>query len=349
MKIIHIESGLGNQMLSYCEFLAIKKMNPEDDCFIETIIYDIPECSEVICQWNGYELENIFGINAPNVKEICSDEQWKQIMNNIIKSQFWSRNWNYPVWFTQAFDKAGIALENIRGDFEEQGFQNMISEEKTLKSILIDTYFGDLVKRIVYKIRKQHYINNVNIKSQLFIKSSENLFTGQNLAFKFLENGIEEVDQEIRDTFIFPPIEDKKNKEMANVIKKCNSVAIHARRGDMLGYNAPCYKYGYFKRAVRYIKSLVENPVFIFFCDPGSVEWCKKNEKVFGLDFKKDKVLFTDWNKGENSFRDMQLMSFCKHNIITNSSFGWWGAYLNENPNKITCSPNITINTTHHF
>ena len=52
MKIIHIESGLGNQMLSYCEYLAIKKMNPDDDCFIETIVYDIPECNDVICQWN---------------------------------------------------------------------------------------------------------------------------------------------------------------------------------------------------------------------------------------------------------------------------------------------------------
>lgn len=56
MKIVHIESGLGNQMLSYCEFLALKKSNPKDDIFIETSIYDIPECNDTICQWNGYEL-----------------------------------------------------------------------------------------------------------------------------------------------------------------------------------------------------------------------------------------------------------------------------------------------------
>ena len=66
MKVIHIESGLGNQMLSYCEYLALKKVNPDDDFYLETIIYDIPECNDVICQWNGYELERIFGIKEPS-------------------------------------------------------------------------------------------------------------------------------------------------------------------------------------------------------------------------------------------------------------------------------------------
>lgn len=57
------------------------------------------------------------------------------------------------------------------------------------------------------------------------------------------------------------------------------------------------------------------------------------------MDFKVDKVYFVDWNKGEESFRDMQLMAECKHNIFTQSSFGFWGAYLNTNPDKITCAP----------
>ena len=59
MKIVHVESGLGNQMLSYCEYLALKSLHPEEDIYIETIVYDIPECNEVIKQWNGYELQRI--------------------------------------------------------------------------------------------------------------------------------------------------------------------------------------------------------------------------------------------------------------------------------------------------
>ena len=78
MKIIHIESGFGNQMLSYCEYLALKKMNPDDEFYLETIIYDIPECNDIICQWNGYELERIFGIDTPsNIKTLFSADEWE--------------------------------------------------------------------------------------------------------------------------------------------------------------------------------------------------------------------------------------------------------------------------------
>lgn len=349
MKIIHIESGLGNQMLSYCEYIAIKKMNPLDVCCIENIIYEIPECNDIICQWNGYELKKIFGIDAPNLKDYFNEQQWNDVLQSIKKSEFWNRNWNYPVWFTKAFNENGLNVINRRGNFEDTKFVKKYSGKKSIKQILVDTFIGNKIKRIYMNINKEKYLNMCDSKNELFLKTTDNIFTGQRLSFKLLNNSIELIEEEIRNTFKFPEIQDDKNLKILSIINDTNSVAIHARRGDMLSYNGFCYKYGYFKRAVKYIKSNVKNPTFIFFCDPGSIEWCKENQHIFGLDFKVDKILFVDWNKGENSFRDMQLMSKCKHNIITTSSFGWWGAYLNENPNKITCSPDITINTTHHF
>ena len=108
MKVIHIESGLGNQMLSFCEYLALKKMNPKDDFYLETIIYDIPQCNETICQWNGYELERIFNVQVPNIRKIVDPADWKILIESITASQFWKRNWNYPVYFTKAFAKIGI-------------------------------------------------------------------------------------------------------------------------------------------------------------------------------------------------------------------------------------------------
>ena len=94
MKIIHIESGLGNQMLSYCEYLAIKKMNPQDDCYIETIIYDIPECNDVICQWNGYELDKVFNLHAPNIHSIIDSNNWNQLIVNMICIHLYlNRSW----------------------------------------------------------------------------------------------------------------------------------------------------------------------------------------------------------------------------------------------------------------
>ena len=111
MKVVHIESGLGNQMLSFCEYLALKKANPQDDVYIENIIFDIPECNEVISQWNGYELNRVFAIDAPNVRSLFDDVKWNKIMAEIRASRFWvleEHNWNYPVVFTNAINNAGL-------------------------------------------------------------------------------------------------------------------------------------------------------------------------------------------------------------------------------------------------
>ena len=88
MKIVHIESGLGNQMLSFCEYIALKMMNPEDDVYVETVIYDIPECNDIICQWNGYELNRIFGINAPNIRERFDEKNGKNSWEKFDRVSF---------------------------------------------------------------------------------------------------------------------------------------------------------------------------------------------------------------------------------------------------------------------
>ena len=354
MKIIHIESGLGNQMLSYCEYLAMKSLHPDEDIYIENIIYDIPECNEVIKQWNGYELKRIFGIDAPNIRECFTEEQWERIMSDVYASDFWDKNWNYPVYITNALRNAGLDIRNIRGDFElKEATKNVNMKEvskRSFKERLIDTLFGEWLKRTYYGIHKQHFIKRDNHQTDVFYEGCDNVFTGQWLSLKKKSSGMERIEKQVRETFVFPDFENDKNKEMAAFLDSCNSVAIHARRGDMLGCNGYCYKFGYFKRAVKYIRKHVENPVFVFFCDPGSVEWSKQNADIFGLDFKKDRVHFVDWNKGTESFRDMQLMGHCKHAIITNSSFGWWGSFFISNPDKITISPmqEIAINTTYH-
>lgn len=341
MKIIHIESGLGNQMLSYAEYLVMKKNNPADDCYIETIIYEIPECNDVICQWNGYELNRIFGIDVPNIKDIFNDIQWNNVLNEVRNSEFWNHNWNYPKAIVKALNSQGLNVINTRGDFEN----NNQASGKILKCIL-DNRLGYFVRRKLRPIYQKQYIEKNSTKDKIFVKSNDDLFAGQFLGLSHKNSGIEFVEKEIRNTFCFPELSDKKNIDLQNEIESCNSVSIHVRRGDMLSSNEYLYKYGYFKRAIRYIKKRVDKPCFYFFSDPGSLEWCKQNIKVFDLDLQKDNIKFVDWNKGNESYRDMQLMAKCKHNIITFSSFGWWGSYLNENPNKITISPNIWQNTT---
>lgn len=350
MKLIHIESGLGNQMLSYCEFLALKKMNPNDECFIETIVFDLPECNDVICQWNGYELDRIFGIHAPNIKNIFTAAQWNAIVDYIRESEFWKKEWNYPPVFTSAFNSHGCNFVNVRGDLCTPSNKSWLKRGKAgdIRSWFNNsTYLGVTIKRLLSQ-RHIDYSDNPSLTSRLFIESEDDLFAGQQLLFNHVGAGIERIKDEIDSAFTFPGFCDTKNEEFAKYLNTINAVFIHARRGDMLSRNGWCYKYGYFQRAVKHIKSHVVAPVFVFFTDPGSIQWCRENEQIFGLDFSQDNIQFVDWNKGEDSYRDLQLMSYCKHGITTYSSFGWWGTYFIKNPNKITISPLAYLNTTYH-
>lgn len=351
MIVIHIESGLGNQMLSYCEFLSLKHANPDQDFYIESIIFDIQECNELICQWNGYELDKVFGLDTPkNIKSLFSEEEWAQIIQEIRATEFWKHNWNYPVAITNVLRRHGLHLQNVRGDFNPNNdivgtwYQQKLSWKDKLKT----TAAWITLRRYIQHIQEVKYSCLMDNRKNLFMKTKNNIFTGQWLSFKYRGNDRHIIDGHIRKAFTFPAYTDDKNPAMQEYLDGVNGVAIHARRGDMLSVNGWCYKYGYFRRAVKHIRKYVKNPVFVFFTNPGSIEWCKENADIFGLDYSKDTVKFVDWNSGPDSYRDMQLMAHCKHAIITNSTFGWWGAYFIPYKDKITASPDITIDTTHH-
>jgi hypothetical protein len=201
------------------------------------------------------------------------------------------------------------------------------------------------LKRHIYKLCESYIIKEQN----LFRSSQDDEYTGHTLKFKLKKSGIEKLDMQIRQKFTFPRICETYNINLQKYIQNSNSVGIHVRRGDLMTENAKYYNFGYFNRAVSFIKQNINNPVFFVFCNTDSVEWVRSNQKIFNLNENIDKIYFVSENKNEKSFRDMQLLSLCKHAIITTSTFGYWGAYLNKNKNKITCSPDIRINTTHSF
>ena len=109
-----------------------------------------------------------------------------------------------------------------------------------------------------------------------------------------------------------------------------NSVSIHVRRGDYVGKRF-IPSLGYYKNAIELIIHTVNDPVFYIFSDDS--EWAAKHVKAPG------QVHYIVHNTQENSYKDMYLMSKCMHNIIANSSFSWWGAWLNSNENKVVISP----------
>lgn len=113
-------------------------------------------------------------------------------------------------------------------------------------------------------------------------------------------------------------------------IKKSNSVSLHVRRGDYLKLkNIGLLDVDYYMTAVDYIRKNIEKPTFYIFSD--DLEWCKNS-----LGFLED-CIYVD--RTQTEIDDLILMSFCRHNIIANSSFSWWGAWLNQNPKKTVIAP----------
>jgi hypothetical protein len=131
------------------------------------------------------------------------------------------------------------------------------------------------------------------------------------------------------------------NSEAYERIINSNAVSIHIRRGDYVTNSSAKEYHGiceieYYRSAMALIESKVDYPKYFVFSDDLAAA-----KAVLG-DI--DGAEFIDWNSFGDSFQDMRLMSCCKHNIIANSSFSWWGAWLNNNPKKIVVAPKKWFN-----
>lgn len=149
------------------------------------------------------------------------------------------------------------------------------------------------------------------------------------------ERNFTKIRKNILEAYSFPRFTDDNNLQLAARLKTANAVSCHVRRGDYLKNPNMCVcTPEYYSRAISKMNELVNPELYIIFSD--DIPWCK--EKLANMIGNRE-VVFVDWNKGEQSFRDIQLMTLCKHNIIANSSFSWWGAWLNQNEDKIVVAP----------
>jgi len=128
------------------------------------------------------------------------------------------------------------------------------------------------------------------------------------------------------------------NKEMLDLISGTEAVSLHIRRGDYLTdaftvNNVGICDLDYYRRAIQLIAEKVQSPVFYVFSD--DPEWTGANVKI------DHPCVFVNHNSQENAFEDLRLMSRCKHHVIANSSFSWWGAWLSGNSEKVVIAPRI--------
>lgn len=143
--------------------------------------------------------------------------------------------------------------------------------------------------------------------------------------------------------FSFRRTLDERNHQVFRRALDSNTyISVHVRRGDYLKhklYRGLC-GLDYYRRSIcRAVELLGNDATFLIFSnDP---EWCRNN--IVPL-IEECKYCIVDWNTGSDSYKDMQLMSACRLNIVANSSFSWWAAYLNQREDQIVISPRKWIN-----
>jgi hypothetical protein len=165
------------------------------------------------------------------------------------------------------------------------------------------------------------------------------IFQTQNCAFvgywqswKYFEN----ISDTLMECYRFGMCEDKL-KSLGEMLEN-NYVSVHVRRGDYLQplYENICTSY-YYGKALQIMSEMICGVKFVFMSD--DKEWVESNFNI------KDMIIVSeDMFEDYQDWYDMYLMTKCRGNIIANSSFSWWGAWLNGNTNKIVIAPDKWIN-----
>ncbi|MBE6070123.1 MAG: hypothetical protein E7211_20900, partial [Clostridium lundense] len=338
MKIMRISSGLGNQMLEYATYLQIKRQNPNEQVFLDTLIYDYREETAALT-----ELKQVFhlNINAIDIHKIIEKKDGISFENDLAELRFW-KEWGYNTYsemFRQEGKKAGsatiLSFLNYKelAELEQEHFDERVTIVSDLpysiKEVREKLFKGELLsygKHSVIGFFSKLWGNNRGVSYQLaralvhperrkklfddFVHGRKPDFNGfppvsrlkrsDNVYFNIYgnPNDCEGIRDELLKTFTFPAFDTEENEQLACRIKGCNSVAIHARVYDFSYGMADIVKRNYYPKAVRYIKKHVPDCRFFVFSDDPT--WCRKHLEILGLS-KSDSLEFVDWNKGTDS------------------------------------------------
>ena len=188
-----------------------------------------------------------------------------------------------------------------------------------------------------YYKKRYYFEQHFHFDTNFFQSASSSVLVG----FWQSEKYFHQISDVIRKDFTLTGELSAKTKELQQVIANSNSVSIHIRRGDYVKNPETLRNHGvceidYYEAAMKLIAENVSNPDYFVFSD--DIAWVKENLTV------NRPVTFVNHNDGNHAYEDMYLMSQCKHNIIANSTFSWWAAWLNNNANKIVIAPKKWFN-----
>ena len=372
MKIVRLSHGLGNAMFQYCIYLQLKKIYKDEKIYVDTSFYKLTDYPNELPKVLGSSLEE-YDINEEFIKDKNYLEKldklryWRRLGFNSYyelvrgdKEKIYTKldgKLSYielPLLYKQELNGLKIISPNeekiddiVRKVMENE---NCLDESEfiTVKHTIAE-FINNRLKgtaKLKYNLLRKPYIRRRLIKQILSFKRPDwcqygniNIVSSSEDTYYNIYGdpcNTEGIEAEIRNAFKFSPFDDELNREMAEKIAQSESVAIHARVVNFEYGMKEILARDYYKKAVNYIKDKIDKPIS-FFVFSDNVNWCRENLDILGLS--NEDIIFVDYNKGENTFRDMQLMSLSKHIIIPNSTFSWWAGYLINNPNKIFITP----------
>lgn len=191
----------------------------------------------------------------------------------------------------------------------------------------LSSYSDNILNKINFQ--EKYDFSNFKIQSELVFnyipipKFNHNVYLN---GYFQSEKYFIDFESEIRELFSY---EVAVNKELSNLLENENTCSIHVRRGDYVNLpnHHPTQNMNYYMKA---IKKMPKDSVFLIFSD--DIKWCKESFPDLP-----EKFIFIEGNK---DYEDLYLMSKCNNNIICNSTFSWWAAWLNRNLDKVVIAPN---------
>jgi hypothetical protein len=215
-----------------------------------------------------------------------------------------------------------------------------IASQQEIASFLQQPFFKRYFQKLLPPYKRLIYKEADFSFDEHFFEASNHLYLK---GYRQSEKYFLSIEKEIRQVFTLKPEIIQQPASIEAKLKQENSLSIHIRRGDYR--NAAVMQHHgildatYYTNAIDKIRQLkTDVKLYVFTDDP---QWAKEN-----LSLNDATIISQETSK--NHFEDFYLMSCCQHNIIANSSFSWWAAWLNPNPDKLIIAPQKWFNTTEH-
>lgn len=230
--------------------------------------------------------------------------------------------YNRKLYLDLSFYKSN---HKLRGNSREFRLDNFNIDYKVANDKIVNFYRKNILGLALNKINSKLLKRNLVFFKNLYV-------IGDGQRYNSFKGNLEVIRKELS---LKEEIQNciATNKIYKSVNSEENSVSIHIRRGDYVGWEFfDLCNNDYFNKAINSMNSRLQKPHYYIFSE--DLNWCRKN-----LFFKNENVTYVE--NINDDIKEFAIMSCCKHNIISNSTYSWWAAMLNKNPGKIVIAPYI--------